>query len=251
MASPLLGVAGVTALAFGTHSSCLRLLQPDGGRPTAFNSMIAGMVAGTVQCIVCCPTELVKLRMQLMGIGVAEKPITTLLHSRTPVMLLNTSAAMSSASSAITEHRALDTVKHILRTEGVKGLNKGMTVTVCREAPAYGVYFGLFDWTCQMLVRKRYVRELGPGVVCITGGISGTAAWVVTYPFDVVKSRLQTDGVDGKQQYNGIVDCARKSYNREGLKVFVRGLSTCLVRAFPVNVATFGTVAILLKNWRH
>lgn len=211
------------------------------------------MVAGTVQCIVCCPTELVKLRMQLMGIGMAEKPLTSLLHPKTPVMLLNTSssAAAVSSSAPITEHRALDTVKHILRTEGIKGLNKGMTVTIYREAPAYGVYFGLFDWTCQRLVKKGYVRELGPGVVCLMGGISGTVAWVVTYPLDVVKSRLQTDGVDGDRQYKGIVDCARKSYTREGLKVFVRGLSTCLVRAFPVNVATFGTVAILLKNWRH
>lgn len=243
MLSPLLGVAGVTALAFGTHSSCLRLLQPNGGHPTAFNSMTAGMFAGTVQCIVCCPTELVKLRMQLTGIGTAEKPLTRFPHSKTFTAV--------SSSSPISKHRALDTVKHILQTEGVKGLNRGMTVTVCREAPAYGVYFGLFDWTCQMMVQRGYVHELGPGVVCLMGGISGTAAWVVTYPLDVVKTRLQTDGVQGQRQYSGIVDCAHKSYSKEGLKVFVRGLSTCLVRAFPVNVATFGTVAILLKNWRR
>uniref|UniRef100_A0A8B9SAZ8 Uncharacterized protein n=1 Tax=Apteryx owenii TaxID=8824 RepID=A0A8B9SAZ8_APTOW len=83
-----------------------------------------------------------------------------------------------------------------------------------------------------------------------SGGMSGIVSWLSTYPVDVIKSRLQADGVGGITQYNGILDCIRKSYHDEGWRVFTRGLTSTLLRAFPVNAATFATVTVFLMYMR-
>lgn len=83
-----------------------------------------------------------------------------------------------------------------------------------------------------------------------SGGMSGIVSWLSTYPVDVIKSRLQADGVGGVTQYKGILDCVRKSYQEEGWKVFTRGLTSTLLRAFPVNAATFATVTVFLMYMR-
>lgn len=57
-------------------------------------------------------------------------------------------------------------------------------------------------------------------------------------PFDVVKSRLQADRPD-KPQYRGMLHCFVDSYQKEGLRVFGRGYSMVMLRAFPVNAAIF------------
>lgn len=46
----------------------------------------------------------------------------------------------------------------------------------------------------------------------------GAVSWAVCTPMDVVKSRLQADGVY-LNQYKGILDCVLQSYQNEGLKV--------------------------------
>lgn len=72
-------------------------------------------------------------------------------------------------------------------------------------------------------------------------------SWLLTYPIDVVKSRLQVDGIDGKPKYSGALDCCKKSYQEEGLRFFSRGLSPTLMRAFPMNAVCFLVVSYVMK----
>lgn len=81
----------------------------------------------------------------------------------------------------------------------------------------------------------------------MAGGLAGTFSWIVSFPVDVVKSRLQVDGIDGTTKYNGAIDCMRKSYREEGLKFFTRGLNSTLMRAFPMNAVCFLVVSYVMK----
>jgi solute carrier family 25 carnitine/acylcarnitine transporter 20/29 len=47
--------------------------------------------------------------------------------------------------------------------------------------------------------------------------------------------------------YNGIYDCAVKSYRAEGIPVFFRGLSASLIRAFPLHGMVFLGYEITMK----
>lgn len=76
------------------------------------------------------------------------------------------------------------------------------------------------------------------------GGCAGCASWLACYPIDVVKTHMQADA---HAKYNGFVDCAIKNYKKEGIKFFFRGLNSTLIRAFPMNAATFFVVSWILE----
>lgn len=78
----------------------------------------------------------------------------------------------------------------------------------------------------------------------MAGGMAGVFSWIVTFPIDVVKTRLQSD-VAGK--YSGAIDCFKKTYAAEGHKAFSRGLVSTILRAFPTNAATFTVVTWIMR----
>lgn len=85
----------------------------------------------------------------------------------------------------------------------------------------------------------------------MAGGLAGTFSWLVSFPVDVVKSRLQVDGIDGKPKYNGAMDCMKKSYAAEGMSFFTRGLTSTLLRAFPMNAVCFLVVSYVMKFFEN
>lgn len=78
----------------------------------------------------------------------------------------------------------------------------------------------------------------------MAGGLAGVMSWIVTFPIDVVKTRLQSD-VSGK--YSGAIDCLKKTYQAEGYSAFSRGLVSTVIRAFPTNAATFTVVTWIMR----
>lgn len=48
----------------------------------------------------------------------------------------------------------------------------------------------------------------------LSGGFGGACLVFVGHPLDLIKVRLQTSN-----EYNGIVDCATKTFRKDGLKV--------------------------------
>ncbi|XP_026552302.1 solute carrier family 25 member 48 isoform X3 [Pseudonaja textilis] len=83
----------------------------------------------------------------------------------------------------------------------------------------------------------------------LPGLFRGIISWGTATPMDVVKCRLQADGVY-LNKYKGVIDCIYQSYNSEGLKVFFRGLTVNTVRGFPVSAATFLGYELSLKALR-
>ncbi|KAK2864167.1 hypothetical protein Q7C36_003321 [Tachysurus vachellii] len=219
--SPMMGLTFINAIVFGVQGNTMRLLQKD----TPTNQFLAGAAAGAIQCVICCPMELAKTRMQLQGTG-EKKTSTRKVYKN-----------------------SLDCLARIYQREGVRGVNRGMVTTLIRETPAFGVYFLVYDVLTRSLGCEPHDSYMIPKLM-FAGGMSGIASWLSTYPVDVIKSRLQADGVGGKFQYSGIMDCTRKSIEKEGWRVFTRGLTSTLLRAFPVNAATFATVTLFLMYVR-
>ncbi|KAG9336419.1 hypothetical protein JZ751_002766 [Albula glossodonta] len=218
--SPMMGLTFINAIVFGVQGNAMRFL----GHDTPLNQFLAGAAAGAIQCVICCPMELAKTRMQMQGTG--EKKSKRKLYKN-----------------------SLDCLLRIYNKEGVRGINRGMLTTFIRETPGFGVYFLAYD----VLTRSLGCEPDDPYMIpklLFAGGMSGIASWISTYPVDVIKSRLQADGVGGVNQYNGIADCVRQSWKREGWRVFTRGLTSTLLRAFPVNATTFATVTLFLMYMR-
>ena len=234
----MLGMAFINAIVFGVQHNLMKVLDQ-----TYFNSFLAGGTAGAVQSIICCPMELIKLRMQ------AQHNPTELFHLTGP----NPERVYSNP---------WDATHKIRNKNGTLGLFKGMGTTMAREVPGFGMYFLTYDLLCNMSMKVFNTESwdsIHPITLCICGGLSGISAWVVSYPFDVIKSRFQVDGMFGVENYQDALDCFRKTYkeglseyaNRNQFFIFFRGLNSTMARGFIVNAVTFPTVILILRYWRR
>lgn len=205
--APLGGIAVINALVFGAYGNTRRALpNPDSLKTHA----TAGFTAGMLQSFACAPVELVKTRQQLAKAG---DPIPQSAWSGT---------------------------RYILKTGGVKGLFRGLGITMARDGPAFTIYFTAYE---AMTRGDQSVMK-----VFMAGGLAGMLSWVVLYPIDVVKSRLQGDAV-GK--YKGSWDCFVQSIRTDGWKCMGRGLGAVALRAFISNGACFTAVAWTERAWQR
>lgn len=211
MSSPMTGVAAVNAIVFGVYGNVQRnTTDPD----SLYSHFLAGTAAGLAQSFICSPMELVKTRLQLQE---------------------------NLPKGAFKFSGPLDCTRSIWRKEGFRGVFRGLGITAARDMPGFSSYFVSYE----LMVRS--VANPSPFHILMAGGLAGTFSWLCTFPIDVVKSRLQADGMTGKPQYNGIVDCLRKSYAQEGLSFLSRGLASTLLRAFPMNAVCFLVVSYVMK----
>lgn len=131
----------------------------------------------------------------------------------------------------------------------LKGLYRGEAVTIWREAQAYGVWFLAFEWMMNADAARNKVdrKEIPSYKVAWYGGLAGEALWLGSYPFDVVKSKMQTDGFGAEQRYKTMRDCFAQTYRGEGLRGFWRGIVPTLLRAMPVSAGTFAVVEMTMR----
>eukprot|EP00953_Heterococcus_sp_UTEX-ZZ885_P019337 10807-Heterococcus_DN1.PRE.1 len=73
------------------------------------------------------------------------------------------------------------------------------------------------------------------------GGSSKIFASLVTYPYQVIKTRLQNRErtLGGVARYRGTVHCAALMWKYEGLRGFFKGCLPYALRAAPASAITF------------
>merc|ERR1740131_786135 len=111
-----------------------------------------------------------------------------------------------------------------------------------RDVPAFATYFLSYELAARACTPAG--GEVTPLGVLMAGGLAGVASWLLTYPVDVIKTRLQCDSAG---QYTGFLQCARASVAAHGYSSLTRGLAPTLLRAFPTNAATFAVVSWTLR----
>lgn len=180
---------------------------------TVMDYYIAGGITGAASCFVECPVDLVKSQLQ------------TVIHKPNP------------------EYRTFfECVRAIVAQRGIIGIYQGLGPTFGRTIPSSAAYFGAYEHTREMLREPGASRDSLPAhYVLIAGGVGGIMYWLPTYPFDSIKSAIQSDEIQpSKRRYHGFVHCCRSLWNEGGVRRFYRGLAPCLLRAVPSNMACFG-----------
>lgn len=214
LSSPLASISVLNAIVFGVYGNVQRQSRdPD----SLFAHFCAGSAAGLSQTLICSPMELVKSRLQI------QNDIPNAVKHRNPFTCL----------------------KHLWSTEGHRGVFKGLGITVARDVPGFASYFVSFE------LMMRQTSDPSAFYTLIAGGLAGTFSWLISFPVDVVKSRLQVDGMDGKPKYQNALDCVKKSYQAEGPAFLTRGLNSTLMRAFPMNAVCFLVVSQVMKFFQN
>ncbi|KAI8849734.1 mitochondrial carrier domain-containing protein [Chytridium lagenaria] len=217
--TPLIGIGACVSIQFGALEASKRFfaLRNPVKDPNALSLSqlyLSGAFSGFANSFLSGPIEHVRTRLQVQ--------------------------AGNAASAAY--KGPVDFAKKVVGLYGVQGLYKGQGITLLRECHGYGIYFMTYEALIQrtMRVEGKKRNEISALTQCGFGAMSGYTLWIMIYPIDVIKSRLQTDSfIKAEQKYKGSLDCARKILAVEGVRGLYRGFLACMLRAGPVNAVTF------------
>lgn len=90
---------------------------------------------------------------------------------------------------------------------------------------------------------------LTPQEAFMAGSISKIIAATSTYPFQVIRSRIQTSqmGVQHIFEFNGFLDLISKTWKHEGIVGFYRGFFLYVVRTTPHAAITFAVYEMTMR----
>jgi len=132
----------------------------------AFNSMLAGSAAGGLSSIVTYPLDLTRARL----------------------------AVLHNAKNDANKPRFTTIIAENYRTNGFRGLYRGITPTLLGMIPYAGIAFTINE-EIRHFLEVRNGRPVTPFEKLQSGGLAGLVAQSLTYPLDVTRRRMQTIGL--------------------------------------------------------
>lgn len=136
-------------------------------------------------------------------------------------------------------------VKHIIATDGLPGLYKGLLPTMLKQGSNQGLRFMWFhQYKCWLTgeTDPNRQRSLAPYESLLGGMSAGCFSTLGNNPFDFIKTRMQ--GVDAAK-YSSTLDCVRKSVSEEGVLSLYKGVVPRLGRVVPGQGIIFMSFEII------
>ncbi|XP_052203298.1 probable mitochondrial adenine nucleotide transporter BTL3 [Diospyros lotus] len=212
-----------------------QLLQFSGNEETTNSErLISGAAAGITATVLCLPLDTIRTKMVAPG-GEALGGI-------------------------------IGAFRHVIQTEGVFSLYKGLLPSIISMAPSSAVFYGVYDILKSAYLhspegRKRIQNmkqqgqelsaldqlELGPVRTLLHGAISGACAEAATYPFEVVRRQLQLQGKATK--LSALATCV-KIVEKGGIPALYAGLFPSLLQVLPsasISYFVYEFMKIVLK----
>jgi solute carrier family 25 carnitine/acylcarnitine transporter 20/29 len=193
------------------------------------NSFISGIISGFATAIISTPTDYIKIQMQLSSLSLSSTLSSVLLHNNN-----NKKNKIRGVTSIIGK------------------LYCGFTVNLAREGIFTMVYLGIYHW----ILEKEEIYYCNNNnnnnnsnnfnhIVFVTGtsAFTGALAWIITYPFDVIKTIIQSGSISNVNgninrnisNFNFLRQQIQTMYTNHGLKMFYRGCIPSTGRAMLVT----------------
>ncbi|GAC74839.1 mitochondrial carrier protein - Rim2p/Mrs12p [Moesziomyces antarcticus T-34] len=277
----LVGVIPARSINFYTYGNGKTLIAErfNGGKETSLVHLSAAALAGVVTATATNPIWVVKTRLQLdsrrndkaafpsttqaaahkvaparaAGAGVARFSTFAAVHSKKALGAFGEPAFFHAAkASSGSSMNSMQMTLHIVRNEGLKGLYKGMS------ASYLGVAEGTIQWVLYERLKKMGTSNtdtaanegVGAKLSSMVGaaGVAKLVASLITYPHEVVRTRLRQQAEPGqKSKYTGLVQTVKLVYREEGLAALYGGLSAHLLRVVPNAVVMFSIYELTLR----
>ncbi|KAL3920754.1 MAG: hypothetical protein SGILL_003098 [Bacillariaceae sp.] len=166
------------------------------------------------------------------------------------------SGKMASAPGSEKVYKGIvHTLALTVRDEGFLALYKGITPTLLGAVPYEGIKFGtvglmerLFPMSSDEQLSTSPQKST-PMRKMLFGGLGGVMAGLITYPNDTVRRLLQLQGSRGTEsRFNGYWDCVRKTYEKEGIARFYRGVTINVIRMAPNAAIQFASYEFLKQT---
>ena len=176
-------------------------------RLTFTQEALCGGASAIFSATAICPAEVVKVRMQ---VNVKEKNIV--------------------------KPSFLKTVSLLYQEGGAKVFFRGLPSILSRDIPFYVIFFTSYEMYMSTLLSYYNVSSniVNPIHYILGGGFAGMIAWSFVFPFDVIKSRQQSN-----IKKLSFIEVANDMIYKEGLRRSMKGWAAAVLRGFPANGALF------------
>ncbi|KAF9070362.1 mitochondrial carrier protein RIM2 [Rhodocollybia butyracea] len=169
-----------------------------------------------------------------------------------PIWVVKTRLQLEASTRNSTGHRLVGgswlMIKKIAREEGIRGFYKGLS------ASYLGVTEGTIQWVLYERLKKLSANTQGKGGAQEWFGMLGSAgtakcvASLITYPHEVIRTRLRQPSVNGVLKYTGLIQTLRLVIAEEGARSLYSGLSAHLMRVVP-NAAVMYSIYEGILRW--
>ncbi|KAH7881700.1 mitochondrial carrier protein RIM2 [Phlebopus sp. FC_14] len=241
LGATLVGVIPARSINFFTYGNGKHIIANtfNHGQENSYVHLTAAAIAGIVTGTATNPIWVVKTRVQLVS---SEKRHV----AKSSLSSVAPGATQTPSTRALGGSAAM--IKQIFREEGFRGFYKGLS------ASYLGVTEGTIQWVLYERLKKVAARTEGRGGVAEWGGMllsAGTAkcvASLITYPHEVLRTRLRQPRVNGVVKYTGLVQTLRTVIAEEGARSLYGGLSAHLMRVVP-NAAVMYSIYEGILRW--
>ena len=175
-------------------------------------SVAGGIASGFVLSVLATPIELVKIQMQLLKVNAPIYTGGNLYYG----------------------------ILGSLRDLGIFGMYKWFPLTLVRDCFGGAVYLSVYEAGKRMIGAQTAFGHFA------SGAAAGLAVWLVIFPIDSVKTRLQNSQFTRKVNLfgnGGALGCFLQSWREKSL---YRGLSPILLRSVPVHALYFVLYEVIL-----
>ena len=183
-----MNTTNTTTMNTTTLSSSLSSQQQTKSSMEYTQHMFAGAFAGTMEHTVMFPVDTVKTRMQLVAAAASSSSASS------------SSSSLTSSTSSINMIKSTipNAIRSILKTDGVKGLYRGVVAGGLGAGPAHAVYFATYEYGKKMFrlnpigSSSSQTSAYGEFVADASAGALATIVGdAVQTPLDTVKQRMQ------------------------------------------------------------
>lgn len=171
-------------------------------------NVVAGASSGIMGAILGSPFYLIKTRMQ----------------SYSPVFKIGAQTHYTSIWNGLST---------IFKTEGFKGLYRGVDAAILRTGAGSSVQLPIYNWAKSII--EKYQLASGPTQHLLASAVSGLGVCVVMNPWDVLMTRMYNQKGN---LYKNPFDCAYKTIRIEGLMALYKGFVPHLMRIGPHTILT-------------
>ncbi|XHG04322.1 hypothetical protein AWENTII_007597 [Aspergillus wentii] len=258
----LLRIFPYAAIKFLAYEQIRTVVIPTHDKETAFRRLISGSMAGITSVFFTYPLELIRVRLAFETKASSrssltdafrqiyyEKPPTPSAPSQPKVSTAPVTAVAEGASAAVTK---------AVPSSGLANFYRGFAPTLLGMLPYAGISFLTHDTVGDWLRLPAFApyttipgsetnssnkgsrsHQLTAAAELFSGAVAGLVSQTSSYPFEVIRRRMQVSGAVGDGHRLRILETARIILMEKGFRGFFVGLTIGYIKVIPMGATSF------------
>ncbi|KAI0674980.1 mitochondrial carrier [Trametes maxima] len=241
-----------SAVQFTTYEQLKKWFTGYGAKPLDTRTRLcAGALAGITSVCTTYPLDLVRSRLSIATASIPMQAAAVPSSSAAQPALASayhtaSSTARPLASSPFTPQELTMwgmTLKVMREEGGLRALYRGLVPTAMGVAPYVGINFASYE-ALRGIITPPGKSSVHRKLLC--GALAGSISQTLTYPFDVLRRKMQVTGMNALGiKYNGAWDALRSIVRTEGVRGLYRGLWPNLLKVAPSIATSFFTYELV------